>query len=131
MAIVYDSLALTAILMVAALPPVLLVGGAMPNTLLRIAFQLYLLGVIFLFFGWFWVHGGQTIGMRAWRLKTVTTDGNTLDWRGAGLRFMWAWFSFLMLGLGYLWALVDPEGRTWHDRLSHSQVVLIPKQVKA
>jgi uncharacterized RDD family membrane protein YckC len=130
MAIVYDSLVLIAILMLAALPPVLLIGGAMPNALLRIAFQLYLFGVIFLFFGWFWVHGGQTIGMRAWRLKILTNDGQTISWRGAGLRFMWAWFSFLLFGLGYLWAIVDPKGRTWHDRLSSSQVVLLPKKEK-
>jgi len=131
MAIVYDSLALIAILMVAALPPVLIVGGAMPSALLRIAFQLYLLGVLFLFFGWFWVHGGQTIGMRAWRLKVVGNDGNVLTWGGAGLRFLWACFSFLVFGLGYLWAIVDPNGCTWHDHLSRSRVLLLPKQEKS
>lgn len=131
MAIVYDSLALIAILMLAALPLVLIIGGAMPNALLRIAFQLYLFGVIFLFFGWFWVHGGQTIGMRAWRLKVVGDDGGALTWGGAGLRFLWAWFSLLVFGLGYLWAIVDPNGRTWHDHLSRSRVLLLPKQEKS
>ncbi len=28
----------------------------------------YLFMVSFFFYAWFWVHGGQTLGMRAWRL---------------------------------------------------------------
>jgi len=131
MAMFYDSLVLIALLMVAALPPVLLVGGAMPNALFRIAFQLYLVSVVFLFFGWFWTHGGQTVGMRAWRLSLVADNGRSLNWHTASLRFLWSWVSGLCLGLGYLWIIVDPDGRAWHDRLSHTRVVLMPKQKKS
>ena len=128
MAILYDSLVIIALLMLAAIPPVMLAGGSMPNTGLRIAFQAYLLVVMFVFFGWFWVHGGQTIGMRAWRLRVVRLDGGSPGWRTSGVRFLGAWLSFLALGLGYAWALVDRERRTWHDRMSDTRVVLLPKQ---
>ena len=101
MAILYDSLVTIAVLMLAAIPPVVLAGGSMPSTGWRVAFQAYLLGVMFTFFGWFWVHGGQTIGMRAWRLQVITVDGSPLGWRTAGIRFLGAWFSFLALALSW------------------------------
>jgi uncharacterized RDD family membrane protein YckC len=31
-------------------------------------------------------------------------------------------------GLGYLWALVDKERLTWHDRISGTRVVLISRE---
>jgi uncharacterized RDD family membrane protein YckC len=37
--------------------------------------------------------------------------------------------SWLPLGLGYFWILFDREGRAWHDRLSRTRVVLLPKRV--
>lgn len=130
MAMIYDSLLLAAILMAAALPLVLLAGGAMPNPLARLAFQLYLGGVVFLFFGWFWVHGGQTLGMRAWRLKVIDMDGQTIGWRTAFIRFLFALVSAASLGLGYLWVLLDPERCAWHDRISKTRVVVLPKTKK-
>ena len=39
---------------------------------------LLMLAVAWAFYGWFWLHGGQTLGMRAWRLKLVTDDGRPL-----------------------------------------------------
>ncbi|MDH5184728.1 MAG: RDD family protein, partial [Gammaproteobacteria bacterium] len=29
--------------------------------------------VHYLFYTWFWTHGGQTLGMRAWKLKLIST----------------------------------------------------------
>lgn len=46
---------------------------------------LFLLGLVF--FGWFWTHGGQTLGMRAWRLVVRRGDGAPLRWVDAGLRY--------------------------------------------
>ena len=80
-----------------------------------------------MFFTWFWVHGGQTVGMRAWRLRVVSFDGERIGWRTAAIRFLLAIVSAAMLGLGYLWVLIDPERLAWHDRLSKSRVVLLPK----
>jgi uncharacterized RDD family membrane protein YckC len=81
----------------------------------------------FLFFGFFWTHSGQTLGMQAWRIKVQNLDGSAISWRQALLRFCAAPFSLLALGLGYLCMLVDPLERTVPDRLSGSRVVRVPR----
>ena len=60
----------------------------------NLAYNAYLLGVIFLFFGWFWTRGGQTLGMRAWKIRLCSEDGGSVSWKQAGLRFFAALFSF-------------------------------------
>ncbi|MCP5299220.1 MAG: RDD family protein [Chromatiaceae bacterium] len=78
----------------------------------------------FAFFGWFWTHGGQTLGMRAWRLLLVDADGGPIGWRQAMIRVAAAHLSLLLAGLGYLWILVDRDRLAWHDRLSRSRLVI-------
>ena len=94
---------------------------------LRLPLQLYLLLCPFAFFGWFWTHGGQTLGMRAWRLRLLDEEGNTVTWRQSVIRVAGAYLSSLLLGLGYLWMLFDRDGRTLHDRLSKTRLVLLAK----
>lgn len=86
-------------------------------------FSAYLLAISLLYNGWCWIHGGQTVGMRAWRLRLVDSQGQALSWPRAGLRYAAAWLGGLALGLGYLWMLADPARRAWHDRLSRTAVV--------
>jgi uncharacterized RDD family membrane protein YckC len=125
-AIVYDTLVLIAIEMLATalvLPLAKDDAFAPGNNLYR----LYLAVVAFLFFGWFWTHGGQTLGMRAWRLRVVAEEGGGMTWGSAMRRFSGAIVSALPLGLGYLWMLFAADGRTWHDRLSRTRVVYEPR----
>jgi uncharacterized RDD family membrane protein YckC len=75
-----------------------------------------------LFFCWFWTHGGQTLGMLAWRIRLVTTNGGAIGWRRAVARYCAAWLSLLPAGLGFFWALWDPERATWHDRLTDTRM---------
>lgn len=90
-------------------------------------YSLYLLGVIFIFFAWFWHKSGQTLGMQAWRLRLDTLDGGRISYPQALLRFVGAWVSALCFGLGYLWVLFDPDHCSWHDRISRSRLVQLPK----
>lgn len=78
-----------------------------------------------LFFGFFWTHSGQTLGMQAWRIRVQNADGSAISWRQSLLRFGTAPFALLALGLGYLYMLVDKERRTLPDIVSNSQVVKI------
>ncbi len=126
-AIVYDSLLLVAVLVVAALPFVIITGGGRQGLLVHRLFQIYLLGVSFVFLAWFWIHGGQTLGMRAWRLQVRRTDGGTLGWRDAALRFFSAMLSWLCFGLGFLWILIDKDSLAWHDRCSGTRLILLSK----
>ncbi len=89
--------------------------------------QLYLVACPFIFFGWFWTHGGQTLGMRSWRIKLLDTQGRDVSWGQSVIRVAAALFSWLALGLGYLWMLVDTERLTWHDRLSGTRLVMLEK----
>jgi uncharacterized RDD family membrane protein YckC len=102
-------------------------------------FSSYLLLVCFLFFGWFWTHGGQTLGMRAWKIRLQRTDGEGLGWWQALLRFFLAslWilpmayvsqvlgFDYqLSMGVGLIFLLVMLATR-FHDRYSDTVIVQI------
>lgn len=62
-----------------------------------------------------WRRGGQTIGMRPWRLAVVAGDGSRADTRRLALRYAVATVSLAAGGLGFLWCLLDRERRAWHD----------------
>ncbi len=62
-----------------------------------------------------WRRGGQTIGMRPWRLKVLAVDGRPATLGALGLRYAVATLSLLVVGLGFAWALFDDERRCWHD----------------
>ncbi len=90
-------------------------------------FDLYLIFATYLYFAWCWNRGGQTLGLKSWKAKVVTDEGFSLDWQTSLKRFLGAILSLLPLGLGYLWILIDKEGRSWHDRLSGTQVIMLSK----
>ena len=78
---------------------------------------------------WFWTHGGQTLGMRAWRLKLVSAAGGPVTLKQALVRYGVAVLSWLALGLGFLWILFDREKRAWHDIASGTRLVLVDPNV--
>lgn len=82
------------------------------------------------FFSVFWLNGGQTLGMQAWRIKLVDFHGEPPTAGKALLRCLGALLSAGCLGLGYLWCLIDHHGRYWHDYLSHTELILLPKPSK-
>ena len=73
-----------------------------------------------------WRRGGQTLGMRPWRLKLVAASGNP-GWTALWLRYAVGLLSLLACGLGFWWAWLDRDGRTWHDRASGTRLVRVPK----
>jgi len=77
----------------------------------------------FVFYGWFWTHGGQTLGMRAWKLKLVRENAEPITWLQAFFRFCYAIISWIPLGAGYLWMLVDKKNLSWHDRTSKTYII--------
>lgn len=126
----YDALVVLALWFVCALPVVLILGGPPQSAPTRGLFQVWLLVVTFGFFGYFWVHGGQTVGMRAWRIRIVAAGGAAITWRHAAIRFAVAALSGGAVGLGYLWIYLDPQRRSWHDRASGTCLVLVEKAAR-
>ncbi|MGD2112281.1 MAG: RDD family protein [Gammaproteobacteria bacterium] len=124
-AMFYDSLLLLSALLVATAVAMLLTRGTLSyhNPWYRTALFL----IWFSFYAWFWLHGGQTLGMRAWRLRVQSVDGGPINLWQALLRFMVAIPSLALGGLGFFWMLVDPHRMTLYDRFSESVMVVLPK----
>lgn len=126
--IFYDSLLLLAVLFVATALVMPLTGDLAARSAYQPLFTLYLLLLGYLFFGWFWTHGGQTPGMRAWRVRINSEDGKSVSWNQAFLRYFAAIVSWIPLGAGFLWSLFNKENAAWHDRFSHTFLVVVPKR---
>ncbi|WP_260291381.1 RDD family protein [Sedimenticola hydrogenitrophicus] len=132
-AMLYDALLVFGLLLLASMVvtlPVGIVGGEAASQALsaNLLFQLWLALVPPAFFLLFWLKGGQTLGMRSWRLRVVRNDGSPLRFSDAVKRLLGALLSWLPLGLGYLWVLVDRDGLAWHDRLSGTRLILLAKR---
>ncbi len=65
--------------------------------------------VVFAYFGWCWTRSGQTLGMKAWRIRLEKTDGIRLDWAGAIVRFSLGAALSWMAALGAVY-LLRPGG---------------------
>lgn len=91
-------------------------------------YRLYLLLIAFCYYAWCWTHGGQTVGMRAWRVRVCKPSGESIGLDQALIRFLAAPLSLAALGLGFAWSLFDRRGRTWHDLLSASILVVLPRR---
>ena len=130
-AAIYDLFPLLALWMLTAALVLFTVHGnvdvAHPSLAYRLTLRAALAAVTAGYFVISWSRGGQTIGMRAWRLRVVGTDGSPLRWSHALLRFAIALVSLGALGIGFLWCLVDRDRRGWHDIGAHTVVVRLPK----
>lgn len=141
----YESLIVAAILLVASFAFL----GATTSRLEGLArhlFQGYLFLVLGLYFVWCWRRGGQTLPMKAWKLRVVRRNGAPLDTPRALLRYVLAasalgasavaaavlwrepatWLAWLALAPGVLtvlWSRVDAERQFLHDRLAGTKIV--------
>jgi uncharacterized RDD family membrane protein YckC len=80
--------------------------------------QLFI-GVVFAaYFLWCWLRGGQTLAMKAWRIRLVELTPSK-----ALMRFVLAVFLVPTL-VSIVWSLFDREGQFLHDRLAGTRLVL-------
>ena len=145
----YDSLLVLATIFIASALTLPFTKGEAVHS--NIFMSLYLLAVIFVFFGWFWTHGGQTLGMRAWKMKLIQPGQEAVSWKQALIRFLsglpsWSLFLFGLIALivpdkiqliklsvevpewlitllGFLWICFDNRANNWRDRLSKTHLV--------
>jgi uncharacterized RDD family membrane protein YckC len=123
-AMLYDWLLLFALMLVATSLITLPLG--MPSGFGLVMFQslLFILMPAIFFIG-FWMRGGQTLGMRSWRIKLVTDSGGPVTAQAALRRLLAALLSLLPGGLGFVWMVWDPDRLAWHDRLSGTRLVMV------
>ena len=128
---IYDLFPLAALWMLTAGIALLVVHGevdlAHPSLGWRLGLRALLFVMTAAYFVISWARGGQTIGMRAWRLRIVDPDGNALGWPRAIVRFAVACVSLLALGVGFFWCLFDRRKRGWHDLAAQSVLVRLQK----
>jgi uncharacterized RDD family membrane protein YckC len=155
-ALLYDLLLATALAFVATFAMLPLTRGEaiLPSTqgLLGHGYRAVVAVVVFAYFGWSWTRSGQTLGMKAWRIRLETDDGRRLGWAGAMVRFVLgaavAWIAVLgawyvshpgsllahagaaaMLApalLNFGWILIDPAGRSLQDVAGGTRVLNRP-----
>lgn len=112
----------------------------------RLGLQIFLVLVCGFYFSWMWVHGGQTLAMKTWRIRLMRTDGQRVRWPQAVLRYVLSWLWFLpgwaiawltqqhttasiigiMMGWIGLYAaltLVLPQKQLLHDVLSKTRLI--------
>jgi uncharacterized RDD family membrane protein YckC len=129
-AISYDCFLLIAILfIVSAIATALNNGKAIEagDTLYPV-FVLLIFGLSYLYFAWFWIHGGQSLGMKTWRIQLRRDQAENgistgIGWTAAAIRFFSALFSWGIFGLGFLWSFFDKKKRCWHDLSSKTVLV--------
>nr|WP_242463990.1 RDD family protein [Halorhodospira halophila] len=129
-AILYDLLLVVSIVFIGSAVFLPVSGGEAPapGTWTSVAYQLYLLALVYLFFVLFWTRGGRTLGMLAWRLRVVNAGGTPPTLGQASVRFAAAGLSWALLGLGFVWALFDAEHRALHDRLAGTWLIREPDE---
>jgi len=125
LAIIYDLFLLLALLYIATSAVMVFNQGnaIVPGHPLYAFYVSCLLIISFCFYGWFWTHGGQTLGMKTWKMKLQRNNGDAVTWPLAFIRFITAVFSWSAAGLGFFWSLFNPQKRTWHDIASNCVLV--------
>jgi uncharacterized RDD family membrane protein YckC len=121
--LLYELLTLIAIVFVSAGLFLWLFGDASYG-FKRLLLQLYLWGVIGAYFVWCWLKSGQTLAMQAWKIKLLDQHNQLLSLKVAVLRYALASMSFMLCGIGFLWAIIDKERLFLHDRLLQCRLVL-------
>ena len=118
----YEGLVVFAVLLIGFLLPQIVLN-AFGLVLAPRLLWLHVLGLLLLYFVWCWLHGGQTLPMKTWKLVVVSADGGNLRPLQAVLRYLAAWPSILVFGIGIIWALFDRDRQFLHDRIAGTRIV--------
>jgi uncharacterized RDD family membrane protein YckC len=130
-ALVYDLLLLAALLMIFTGGALFFTHGAavVPATAGAWVY-VYRAGLIGVIGGYYlinWLRSGQTLGMRAWRLRVVNEAGRPLALKAAVLRAVFGALAWMPAALGVLWLYLDPDHLAVHDRLSKTRVIRLAR----
>jgi len=150
-ALAYEALLVTALVFVLgfAMLPLVSPGAtathalAVPALPARVGLFLVTFGLLAWYFTWSWTGGRATLAQKSWRLRVAAVRGGPASRRDALARYLAAWIGpaaavalYLVLqprglgahaawlvGLGWLFALVDRDRQFLHDRLAGTRIV--------
>jgi uncharacterized RDD family membrane protein YckC len=72
----------------------------------------------------FLVYGGLTPGMALSRVRLSAFEGGRVPRIARRWRALALLLSCVSLGFGFLWALFDPDGLCWHDKMTRTYLTL-------
>jgi uncharacterized RDD family membrane protein YckC len=125
-ALVYDAFLLAALLIIFTSGALFFTRGAAVELATAGNWvYVYRAGLVLVIAGYYalnWLRSGQTLGMRAWRLRVVSDSGR-LTWSCVILRACFGLIAWAPAALGVLWLYLDPEHLALHDRLSKTRVI--------
>lgn len=91
----------------------------------RFGLQFIIALLLVAYFTWGWSKGRCTLPMQTLGLKVQTVDGQPLTVQQALLRAVIA-IPDVFFGVGFLWALFDPNRQMPHDRITGTRLVYVP-----
>ncbi len=78
--------------------------------------------ISFFYFGYYWTKRGQTLGMKAWKIKAVTNESNNegdlMTWGHALKRYV-----FALLGVGIFWMIFNKPRLSLQDLMSKTKLI--------
>ena len=119
----------------------------MPGLPERAALFCILFALLAAYCVWCWSSGRRTLAMKTWKLRLVRADDGVVTPKVALLRYLAAWIgpalavaayaalarygwgahAAWLVGLNFLWALVDRDRLFLHDRVAGTRLVSEPK----
>jgi uncharacterized RDD family membrane protein YckC len=88
----------------------------------RLIFQIYLWLISGVYLTYCWTTSGQTLAMRAWNLKIISSRGR-LTKKLAWARYFFATFSTLIGATGFIWALTNKKNTYLHDQILNNYFI--------
>ena len=116
-AFLYDCLLLIAIFFVVTAVAIVLNDG---EAVRHWSYKVFLLLIAFFFFDGFWRHGGQTLGMRAWRIRVEGMNSEDVTFKQSLHRFLAGLFAF---GFTLLYMYGNASQLALHDKLSKTRII--------
>lgn len=118
----YDLLLLLAIWFAAALPFVIWQGDALQESSgIKLAFQIYLITITYVYLTYFWTQSGQTPGLKTWKLQLIT-ERNALPSRyHANLRFL---LTMILFPIGWI-GLFFGKQQLLQDQLAKTKIIAV------
>lgn len=123
-AMLYEGLVVFSILLIGfLLPQIVLSGFGFQMTGPQLWLHVFFL--LMAYFLWCWLNGGQTLPMKTWKMRL---SGGPLPTpvrpAQALLRYLAAWPSILLGGIGLAWALIDKDRQFLHDRIAGTRIIV-------
>ena len=82
----YDLMLLFSVVFFTSLPWIMMTSGeAITN---NIFYQFYLLLIILIYYLWFWINHGQTLGMKSWKAYVLNQNNQTITIRQGIIRIL-------------------------------------------